>query len=186
MKKQTHSDLSREQYLSRAVQKSGPKPIFPNLSAFSEFGTFTVSGIIHCIQTQLQSDVKKGLPIPFDFITSTMDGVSLQKQSAITMDIRKECIALLWYTACVSPQFGTTASLEVMTDGAIVAGSSAYAQSSYQIGAQMTLSALTVMSLHKRSAQAFELINTDSTADICHASLVMLLLDGAAPPGFSI
>ncbi len=176
MDKHTHSDPSAKNYLFERTHK----PIPPDLTAFTKCGFFTVSGIVHCLQTGAQSEVKRGFPVLFDHFSSTFDEALLQNKSEVVLNIHNECLALLWYTACVSPQFGTTAALEVKVNGDIVAGGSASAQSSYQIGVEMTLSALTVLCLHQKPGQVIELINNDNTADIAHSSLVLVLIDAAA------
>ncbi len=177
MDKHTHPNSSAKNYLFQSTHK----PIPPDLAAFEKCGIFSVTGIVHCLQTGAQTEVKKGFPVRFDHFSSTLGDALLQNKSEVVLNTNNECLALLWYTACVSPQFGTTASLEVKVNGDIVAGGSASAQSSYQIGVEMALSALTVVRLHNKPGQVIELINCDNTADIAHSSLVLVLID-AAPP----
>ncbi len=177
MDKHTHSDPSAKNYLFEGTHK----PVPPDLAAYAKCGIFSVTGIVHCLQTGAQTEVKKGFPVRFDHFSSTLGDALLQNKSEVVLNTHNDCLALLWYTACISPQFGTTAFLEVKLNGDIVAGGSASAQSAYQIGVEMTLSALTVVRLHNKPRQVIELINCDNTADIAHSSLVLVLLDAAGP-----
>lgn len=180
MDNQAHSDRSAEEYLSRIAESGLKKPIPPELSGLSKTGCFNVSGIVHCLQTDLQTDVKKGLPVLFEHISSTAGNAVLHSDGTVILPAGNACLALLWFCACVSPLLGTTASLELRINGAAVSGGSASAQSAYQVGAEMSLTALTVVSLQKDTKQTLALVNSSTTADIAHASLVMILFDPAA------
>ncbi len=185
MNKRPHSNLSKEEYLSRLMQKPPPDILLPELSAFMGCAAFTIAGIAHCLQTQMQMDVRKGMAVRFELFSSTCDALSLKEQCEIILAAPHDCIALLLYTVCVSPQFGTCAALDAVLDGVPAAGGSAFAQSSYQIGSEMTLTAHTAVRLFQTRPQVLQLVNRDSTADINHASLLLVLLNGTPPFGFN-
>lgn len=168
-------DLSTEEYLSRMTQKR-PDTLPPaNLAAFSQGGAFTVSGMAHGLKTRPQADVKNKEALVFDHLSSTFGGNAAQQQGdELCITVQNDCPALIWYTACASPLYGTSASLELELNGLPVSGGFARASSSYQIGVQMSLGAMTFAILRANEAQRLRLLNADATADMTSASLSVL------------
>lgn len=154
-----------------------PRQIQKQLAADLTGGSLA-AGFAQYIRTELQQDVKPGMPLCFTACLGGENNIELVEQgSAIKLSAGEATgVFVAWYNVSAAPATGVTASLLLEADGKELLGSRSFCRNAYFMGTCMSLGAHAAVLVPKGEQRLIRLVNGDSTADIGNASVLVIRL----------